>query len=549
MGIESNTDNHSPVGGAPSESQARSSGFSGADLGVGAGSPVGSGDFLNLFSKIGISRIDSSVEPYLDKVLKLVKDNLNSVTLVRLQRISNSYAVRYDGPDGMTSFFGIQFVSAADPISQNLYPASIRLRPMRDELVEMFSDKKIRMVDARIILAGYEPDMAKFYEMADTIVRTFQVTSNSEVKNAQIMTLASNEFAVDWRLSEAKNAENTLSPHGIRPRMDIGCTVKAKIKNDLGKEFREFDTDYRTLGVIGGYTEIREKEEFTINNQRVMLYQPVFNVTVCNATIPLEGVASILLATFAPTIYNTLFWAKQWNDLSDGHSNPGMLEENPDSRGKPIVLRDQEELLDFVRTYFATPIIVFQFQDGRDSIPGMWRLAANTPEAKGHFLDRLTNFFGTAQEDSNSVELSRIIETRFDGAYGDPNGILHDSRDIDYLYITSRNGWSSVDLSMRRVLLGGSENSTDRARLVSTVTNSFVPLFLNSVAVINPDFVKWIIQKTEARRLVLIDPNSQTESRSIGSFLSGFGSTQNMGSIVSNGITNRGLNLTSVWSN
>lgn len=549
MGIESNTDTHSPVGGAAQDNQTKSTGFSGADLGSGMGAPGGSGDFLNLMSKIGISRIDSSVEPYLDKVLKLVKDNLENISLVRLQRISNSYAVRYEGPDGIVSFFGIQFVSASDPVSQQFYPASIRLRPMHEELREMFSDKRIRMADARIILAGYEPDMAKFYEMADTIVRTFQVTSNAELKNAQIMALTSNEFAVDWRLSEAKNAENALSPHGIRPRMEIGCTVKAKIRNDLGKEFREFDTDYRTLGVIGGYTEIRDKEEFTINNQRVMLYQPVFNVTVCNANIPLEGVASILLATFAPTIYSTLFWAKQWNDLSDGKSNPGMLEENPDSRGKPIVLKDQEELLDFVRTYFSTPIIVFQFQDGRDSIPGMWRLAATAPEAKSHFIDRLTNFFGTSQEDSNNVELSRVIETRFDGAYGDPNGILHDSRDIDYLYITARNGWSSVDQNMRHILLRGSENPTDRARLIQTVTNSFIPLFLNSVTVVNPDFVKWIIQKTDARRLVLIDPNSQTEARSIGSFISGFGSAQNMGSIVSNSVTNRGLNLSSVWNN
>lgn len=548
MGIESNVNDHSPAGATAQESQANQSSFTGADLGGGLGAPGGSGDFLNLISKIGISRIDSSVEPYLDKVLKLVKDNLSNVTLVRLQRISNSYAVRYDGPDGVVNFFGIQFVSASDPVSQQFYPASIRLRPMHEELREMFADKKIRMSDARIILAGYEPDMAKFYEMADTIVRTFQVTSTPELKNAQIMSLTSNEFAVDWRLSEARNAENSLSPHGIRPRMDIGCTVKAKIKNDLGREFREFDTDYRTLGVIGGYTEIREKEEFTINNQRVMMYQPVFNITVCNANIPLEGVASILLATFAPTIYSTLFWAKQWNDLSDGQPNPGMLEENPDSRGKPIVLKDQEELLDFVRTYFATPVIVFQFQDGRDSIPGMWRLAATTPEAKNHFVGRLTNFFGTAAEDSTSAELSRVVETRFDGAYGDPNGILHDSRDIDYLYITARNGWASVDHGMRRVLLGGSENSTDRARLIQTVTNSFIPLFLNSMAVVNPDFVKWIIQKTDARRLVLIDPNSQAESRSIGSFINGFGSTQNMGSIVSNGATNRGLNLSSVWN-
>ena len=552
MGIDSN--DFSPAGGADTvsdaqraDNQQRHTQFSGTEFNNSA--PEGSLDFLGLSSRIGISRIDSTVEPYLEKTLKLVKDNLPNVSLVRLDRVSNSYALQFEGPDGTVNFFGLQFVSTGDPISPNLYPASAKVRLMRTELKERFPEKRIRLSDARVILAGYEPDMSKFYEMADTIVRTFQMTSVPELKNAQIMSLTTNEFVADWSLSEAKREEALLSPHGIRPRMEVGLTIKAKIRNEMGREFREFDTDYRTLGVIGGYTEIREKEEFVVNNQRVLLYRPVFNITVLNAMIPLEGVAAILLAAFAPTIYSTQFWAKQWSDLSEGQPNPGMLEENPDHRGRPFILKDNEELLDFIRTYFAAPVIVLQIQDGTDAIPGMRRLTSTNLDDKAHFMNRLSNFFGSPEENVQQIELSRVIETRFDGAYGDPKGILHDSRDIDYLYVAAKNGMGAIDTNMRRTLLGNAENSSERARVIQSVTNSFIPLYLDQLALINPDLIKWIIQKTDSRRMVIVDPNSRTESRSLGSFLDGFGQATNLGSIVTSGVTNRGLNLGSVWSN
>lgn len=547
MAIES--DNFSPATEADrKENQHEHVDFSGVNLGNSGTAPTGSSDLASLLGKLGIRSIDSSVKPYLDEMMKLIGDNLPGCSLERLDRLTNSYAVRFDGTDGTTNFFGLQFVSTGDPVQAEFYPASIKLGPMLEELREKFAGKKIRLVDARIILVGYEPEMNLHDKMADTIVRIFQVTSVTDVKEAQVKALVGTEFAADWRLSEARAAEQMLSPHGVRPRMDIGLTIKAKIVNNLGKEFRGYDTDYRLIGVIGGYVEIREKEAFTVNNQQMMLYRPVFNVTVCNSAIPLEGVAAILLAALAPTIYNTKFWVKQWQDLQDGKPNPGLLEEDPAKRGQGFVLKDQEELLDFVNTYFATPAIAFQFQDGRDAIPGMFRLAVPDAQQKAHFMGRLSHFFGAAsEENAGQLTLSNFIETRYDGVYGDPKGTLHDSRDIDYLGIAARNGAGSITPDMRRTLLSGSGNPTDRARLVAQSTGSFTPLYLNNISAVNPDFVRWIISKTEQQRLTIIDPNSQTESRSFGSYLDSFGSTSNMGSIVSNGVKSGGLNLSSVW--
>jgi hypothetical protein len=537
MGVHSNEDKAKVEAPKPTMSTASAE----------APSAVGGAlDFLTLSANLGIDRIDSSIEPYLTEVEKLVKDKLKNVELVKLTKLNNSYAFKYSGPDGYLNFFGLYFASLSDPIPQQFFPQSMKLNVLHEEIKNTYSGTRIRISDVRIIFGGYEGDMERAFKMANTIVTTFQTTSIPEVKNADIGVLLSNEFVVDWRISEARAVEDALSPHGVRPRMDIAMTLKVKIKNDHGREFREFENDYRVVGVIGGYTEIHEKEPRNVNGAVQMMYQPVFNITVCNSVIPLEGVASVLLAAFAPTIYTTKFWAKQW-DLTKKSSNPGHLEENPDDRGRPITLTDQNELLDFINTYFAQPHIAFQFRDGADGIPGLYRLGSSNPDQKNILVSRLASFYKTEAKDASNVELARTIETRSEGVYGDTKGTLNDSRDIDYLWVANHQGFGAITREVRAILLGCSENASDRAQVVSNATGSFIPVNLTTVSVINPEFVKWIIGMADGSRLQIIDPNSKAASRSIGSYISDFGTATGIGSIVSNGIVNRSLNLGSMW--
>lgn len=512
---------------------------------------TGAFDFLGLKSHLTINRIDATVEPYLNDVKKLVDNELpNSVELITLTKLNSAYAFVHKGNDGTMNIFGILFASASDPVTPEFFPASMKLQIMKAELEQRFINVRHRICDGRVILAGYEPDMARSAQMASTIVRTFKVCSETAVREANIDVLTTNEFVVDWRLSEGRAVERELSPHGVAPRMDIALTLKAKVRNDLGREFRGLGDEYVTLGVIGGYTDFREKEIVTMpNGVRALMYRPTFNITVCNAYIPLPGVAAVLLAAFAPTIYNTKHWARQFEVLGKDHPNPGMLEENPDDRGKPIILTDREELSAFIDAKIATPHIVFQFQDGRDTIPGMFRMASPNAEQRMHFLKSLADFFKDSDANFGNADMTRLIETKFNGAIGDAKGQLHDSRDVDYLYIAAHNGYGAIDHNMRRILLGGAENPTDRARIVQHATNSFIPLYYEQDAVVNPDFIKWVIDRTSSRGLQIVDPNSQMEARPLGSFLEGFGSTQGMGSIVHHGIAGRTYNFGSVWNN
>lgn len=549
MGIESNN-----YGGEENGNQNKSqtnhdtqSAFAGATVSEG-GAPTGSMDFLTLSSLINVERIDPAVEPYLDDVMKTVQESLSQAQLIRLPRINNAYAVQYVGSDGTKSFFVLLFVSTSDTPTQNQAPASVKLEAVVNELKQRFEGEIIRVIDTRVVIAGYAPEMQRSRQMGDTIVRHFRVTSDRKAHGATVSTFTTNEFVADWRLSEARAFESALSPHGVRPRMDVAVVLKVKIPTPAGsRDYQGFQEDYRPVGVIGGYTEIYEREVFNINGIQTLLYRPVFNVTVCNSIIPLEGMMATLLGVLAPSIYTTKFWASQWRDLSEGQPNPGMLEEDPENRGRPFVLKNQDELNEFVTKYFAAPEIAFQFQEGRDVIPGTWRLGSPMANVKNHFLGRLAGFFEAEPEANRNVQIAEKIGTRSDGVYGDPSGMLHDSRNVDYLYIAAKSGMGAINADMRRVLLTGGDNEVERARLTQAVTNSFAPLYLDTIVAINADLVRWIISMADARNMVIVDPSSQTPARSLGSVLGGFGSSGGMGSMVTNGQTNRGLGLTSSW--
>jgi hypothetical protein len=553
MAIETNTGGSpAPSGSAAGSSTAdtqSSTSFGGANF-TSSDAPTGGRDVLSILSRLGLNRIDAAVEPYLNEVLKLLKSQFpDKVSLVTLPRMQQAFAFRYDAGDGVATLFGLWFHQPSDPVPQGLYPASMRIKAMKDELEAEFRSEAVRMLDVRVILAGYEPEMVRTREMADTIIRAFQVSTDLSFKNAQLSDLTGDEFMVNWSISEARAVENSLSAHGVRPRMEIAMTLSAKIRTNQGREFKEFDTEYRTIGVIGGYAEIRPEEEFLIDNQRRLLFQPVINITTCLSYIPLEGVGMLMVALFAPSVYNSLFWATQWRDLAEGLPNPGMVMQDPENPSKPIVLKNQDELEEFARLYFNTPHLAFQFQDGRDNIPGMQRLAVPNLEAKQHFMDRLTNFFSSPKENAQGMPISNVMEVRFDGVYGDVKGTFKDSRDIDYLQVAATKGVGSMDGEMRQALMAGTANPTDRAKYVREITGSFIPLYFDTQSVINPAFIKWVGEKAQSRGLVVVDPSARTAPRSISSFTTGFGQQRDLSAITTTGSRGTAFgNLNSVWN-
>lgn len=506
-------------------------------------------DFLGLQSQIDVPSIDAAVEPYLTSVVDEVKKHAPGAELVRFPRRDNYFAILYRGPDALLSFFGIMFVSTADGVVNNYYPTSMRMRGVDEDLREMYPGQNIRIVDQRVIVANYAPEMLLWKEMASTIARAFNVMTIPAAKDAVISQIGTVEFSPDWSLANAKALVAKLSPHAVPARMDLGMVLRAKVSsNNNNSMFREFDTQYKPIGVIGGYIEFKEKEPSTLNGQPVMQYIPTFNITTLLTTMPLEGMAITLIAALAPNIYNSMWWARQWTNFSKDQPNPGTLEQDPNKQGHPYFVDDQTELLEFLRNMCTTPHIVYHQQDGRDGIPGLHRMFSTDPVDQAHFIQRLMHFYEAEGEIQLNAKLCDILEYRFDGVYGDPSGALHDSREIDFLSMSARSGAGSITPETRRTLLDVSDRPQDRAALVSTFTGNFAPLYLTTANILNPSFLDWAAKMIRARGMAIIDPNHQAEGRQFSSFTSGFGSGVGMSSVIQSGMIRPGMNLQSNWN-
>lgn len=547
MSIESNLGSTGNL--PPEERPDEKPAFTGSTAFGGAPSS-GGGDIIRMLHRAGVSRIDSTVEPYLTKIRDILKDNLpGGVDMVRATSLSNAYAFLYEGRDGKLRAYGIAFIQATDAPATDFRPASARLSILADEIRDTFKDRNLIFIGGNLVLAGYPEEMNRAEQMANTIALAFNVTSDPQLRDLTFSSFNSTQLVTDFSITNVRDLENQLSPFGTRPRVEVGCTLAIKVRNEQSRDVRDFIEDQYKLGVIGGYTKFREAVPVAREGRTVMMYQPEFHITVCNSALPVEGIGALLISALAPTIYNTKFWATQWRDLAvDGAPNPGALEIDP-STGKPTKLTTNEELLQFIEELMLTPVIVFDFQDGRESIPNFWRMFSPKEDVKNKFMERLTSFLEVDPETTGGAEITRIIGYSYDGVYGFGGGTLHDSRDIDFLRIAAERGAGSVtDSAIRAIMLGGSENPTDQARIVNEVTSGFLPTTLTTHAAINPDFIKWLVNKAESRGITILDPHGQTPVRALSSMLSGFGSTNGIGTIVTNGVTRSPVNFRSMWN-
>lgn len=548
MGIEINNGDETQT---ELKVEAPRSAFAGVEMGA-TTAPVGNDDFLSVISRIGASQIDSQIKPYLDTVMGIVNafNNLPNAKLVQLERLSNAYALRYDSSDGTRNFFGLQFVNSGDSVGPNFVPVSQRIASLVHEIRARFGndgESRVRVVDSRIVMADYPGDMKRAEQMANVIVTHFNVAANPVFKDKTVDFLRATEFAIDWSVTQARNVERQLSPHGVEPRMDIGMVLKAKIP-PVVRPTADYEPEWKIIGVVGGYVDFGEQEPFNINGQNRLLYRPVVNITVLNAVVPLEGLGALLLSAFIPNVYNKpSVWVRQFSDFSEGMPNPGMLEKDPSNPGRPMVIRNGEELREFVQNMCSAPLFVFQTQDGADCIPGMYRLTNDIrPEEKRHLIARIAQFFKAAE--LPNMDVSRTIASRHEGVFGDTNGVLKDSRLVDYLYVAAKNGYSAINDDIRRTLLSPIGNAVDRARVVQQMVGGFSPVYTTTLSVVNLGLVEWIGSCVRANGINIIDPNATVEARPIGSYLDGFASPNILPTVVTTGNRNNGLNLNSVWS-
>ena len=547
MSIDSNDHKSAPAPQAGAQNRQQTVG---TDFGTFASAPSGSGadDILSMVTGISLERFDANVEPYLKTVLDEVQKRFPTCKVNRIQKMAQGYAFEYPSEDGFVNFFGIVFISTNDPVAPNYAPPSRSINTLRSELARIHADRKIRIVSTRLILSNYDDEMARTYEMARCIVSSFNVVSDPKYRDMSIAPIESAEYIVDWSLASARMEEASLSPHAVRPRMDVAATLKLKMPRD--PDIRDAADEYRTLAVAGGYTEFSEREQLQTHMGPQLRYRPKFYITVLNAQIPHEGFGAIMLSILAPAILNEGRYLEQWADMTvEGKPNPGMLEVDADNPSQPLKLTSAYELQNFADSRFLPPLLILQLQEGRDAIPGMSNMISPDASDRATWLNRIAGFFKTSQ-DFGSDAYTQTFEYRIEGVYNaQGGGKLLDSREIDYLKVAATSGRSTINDDLRLILLGMSKNPVDRAQAIQAQTNTFRPVSLTVSALIGNNILSWISRKMGERRVSITDLTSRQTAVPLSSFVGQFGNSASIGSIVSASGGNRnGLGLGGSWN-
>lgn len=542
-----NTNSQQPADQQQAKTVDPSAGFSGTTLNRTA--PMGGGDLMRLMSLASPRQIDATVKPYLDGVMAKLQDSGLRVELKRVDRMSNAYFIVHTADDGALRAAGLMFVPGNEPINQKFTPPSQNLAPMTDELKAMYADtgKTVSVVASEVVLGNYKGDMDRAESMGAYLARVFMATGNEVVKNATVDWLKGSQLYVSWNIAEARATEDRLSPRGTRKRIDIGATITAKLTNDPNADLND---QFVTLGVVGGYMDFREKVAVPLNDgsgNSVLKYEPYFVLTTIDAEIMIEGIAALMLAAVLPSIYTSRLWARQWDGFLKNQPQPGLLEEEPGTN-KAMIIEDKAGLNQWLTQWTVTPQVVIQFQDGREAIPGMYRMGSPDPAVRQHFIDRVTGFFGV-KDYVFQAAIAATVDVRIEGVYGDAAGVYHDSREIDYLAVAAKNGFSSISHEQRRVLLGGQYDAQERCRLLQDATGGqFRPVWLTSSFVLNPDLTRLFVDLMERNRITVVDPEQRLEVRPFSAMTSGFGSANGIGTIVTSApIHGVGGNLNSVW--
>ena len=545
MAIESNGE---PIGSAPKPSSTFERAEPAATT-THTHAPLGSNDFRAISSVLGLNSIDSIIAPYLEKVTELIQGDETGISRYASLMVPNGYSIRYDGPDGIASFYMLLFTQTTAPRNPNFTPPSGKFITMAREIRKNFGDNT-RIVEGSVVLADSIQDMQRAQPMADSILRKLRISAVPQYKNLDVGTLQTSEFVVDTSISNVRAAVQGLSPNGVAPRVDIGLVLNYKINNGLGREFAQEEASYDIAGVIGAYVSFYEKEQRpNAQGQMEWRFQPVIKISALASPTPHEGMGALLIAAFAQCVTtNPQFWLNQWKNVGvEGMPNPGHLELDPANPGQPYSLMGPEELAQFAAANFAPPVIAYQYLEGRDNIPGMYAMTSPSEHDRANFIERVNHYFRSDAADGQGMELSRQLGVSFEGVTGDAKGNLSDSRLIDYLDIAAKAGFATVnDPATRAILLGAGAPPQEMCKLIDMAAGNFVPLFSAKTDVLNPALIEFFARKVATAHLTIVDPNAGSQVRPIGSLLNGFGAL-NAGftGIIANGIAGRTVNAES----
>lgn len=337
------------------------------------------------------------------------------------------------------------------------------------------------------IIVGKE-DYAKPTNMFQNICNIVDVATDNPSIKLSIKDFKKNDIYVSTSLLEAKEILTKMYPHKVLPRMDVAAVFKLQ-------DMRDRDNT-AVIAVVTGYTDfigMTVKSSYSAHKPR---FSPMFHMEV-HSDIADPVLAALVLPATIDIFCIKHQWLRVYDNYKEDMINLGSL--IPASTASPVPFRakDRNERDEFIEKYVdPVPNPVLDVFIGKAQLPLAKYLSGDTEGVK-KFIKRLAGFLGVDPADIPSpIEINVADVINFAGII-DVDGNLMDSRNVDYLHITSKTNNCDRALSF----LNYFENPADRAKLIADTYPDYENRFAFAVKQIDFEFINFMADTLAAKRI------------------------------------------------
>ena len=410
---------------------------------------------------------------YLDTVLTKLKELMGEFVVIPIN--TNSIACRIIADPtksvGVALLFAETYSNSDVPPTEHLSEVMSRLRRVSDVAILQ-----------TIVIA--EEDYVKAHNMANHIES--QIDTNMNDAKLNIVSFKRDSFVCTADINRVRKFISDYSPHGVPARVDVGILLSALVEKEGPVRFGESKYDEVPILAIGGYTS------YTLNNN---LYQfgaagmnraqatniACVNITEIVANRAYREFISIAVPIATHHLIKNNGWLNAYNTYAPHVPNLGNLVMDQETR-KLSVCTNQTERDNFVMEHIqCPPYIAIDISDGRARISGIDHYAQ---EKSAYRLKAdIETFLGVNMKLNHDPVVSKT--KNFDGYVKNKDGIIVDSRNIDYLYLCCNN----VDLETASKFMVETSDPSVKVTQIKGVHPDMRPLYSTTKVVLHGEFI------------------------------------------------------------
>jgi len=352
-----------------------------------------------------------------------------------------------------------------------------------------------------------------------TYIKELLHTRNSEfIKNFTVKSFTRKyKLEIDTDVTAVKQYLEMNSPNATRT-VDFGFTASVvDNEQDSSGGYQKREPIFAVSGYVD-FVEIAQSSGYIAGfSTGPSRFQPIIHVTDICSTIVSSKILALAIPLAAEIFVNRELWKTPFLTLGRTDINIGNLLLDPE-KNTPYKAKTAT---DIARTFtnIEPPLFTVDVISGAAGLPGLNRF---TNPDRHHLISQdIADFLDTDERgilpsDGKAVSynVDREIVGIVESAKGLKGASLLDTRDISYLFATSLLGYSDKI----RHLMRGSSDPIAKYELIKEIIGEVIPTGLNTIALINGDFITKIAVIISSKIDIVLPTNNTAQQIDISKY-------------------------------